>query len=75
MSGTDGEYNISSLKTELKSNIDDILYYLSNEFGDKATIFIIANTLLHHITAASYVEVTVDGDDGVTIYRETDNLK
>lgn len=74
-SGTDGEYNITGLKSELKSNIDDILHYLEKGLGNKATIFIIANTILHHITVASYVEVTENGNDGVTIYREIDNVK
>lgn len=74
-SGTNGEYNITNLKSEIKSNIDDILHYLETELGDKATIFLIGNTILHYITVASYVEVTVNGDDGVTIYREIDNVK
>lgn len=75
MSGTDGEYNILGLKSGIKARIDDTLHLIEKELGDKATIFVIANTVLNYLSEASYVEITTNGEDGVTIYRETANLK
>jgi len=69
MSGTDGEYDILNLKSGAKAHVDDILHFINKEVGDEATLFVIANTLLTYISEASYVEISVNGEDGVTIYR------
>jgi hypothetical protein len=72
MSGADGEYDIASLKPDLKARIIEILNYLGKELGQKATLFVIANTIINSMAEASYVEISKNGEDGVTVYRETE---
>jgi hypothetical protein len=72
MSGADGEYDITSLKPAIKARIIEILEYIEKELGQKASLFVIANTLMNSMAEASYVEISKNGEDGVTIYRETE---
>jgi hypothetical protein len=75
MSGADGEYDILGLKAGLKSRIEEVLNFVEKELGEKATLFLIANNLANFLTEVSYVEITKNGEDGVTIYRETEEAK
>ena len=75
MSGTDGEYNIPALKSDIKSTIHEILHFIEKELGQKASPFVIANTIMNNLVEVSYVEISNNGEDGVTIYRETENSK
>ena len=75
LSGTDGEYNILNLKSGIKSRVDDILHCIHKEIGNKATLFEIANTLINYLPEVTYVEFTMNGEDGVTIYRNTVDYK
>jgi hypothetical protein len=70
MSGTESEYNIIGLKSEIKARVDDILHLIHKEFGDKATLLVIANALVQYLPPVSYVEVSMNGEDGITIYNE-----
>lgn len=70
-SEADGQYDLLGLKTTIKTKSDDILHYINREFGEKASPFIIANTLLDYMPVVTYVEITMNGEDGVTIYKET----
>lgn len=70
-SGADGEYDLLGLKTTIKTKTDDILHYIKKELGDKASPFTIANTLLEYLPTITYIEITMNGEDGVTIYKET----
>jgi len=73
VSSADGQYNISGLKSEIKSIVHDLLCHIDRDLGNNISPFILANTLLNHLTAASYIELTLNGEDGVTIYREIEN--
>jgi len=55
MSGSDGEYDILVLKTEMKKRIHDILLFIETKVGMGASLFVIANTVLSILSEASYV--------------------
>lgn len=75
MSGSDGEYDILALKTGMNTRIHDILLFIETKVGLGASLFVIANTVLSILSEASYVEVTQNSEDGITIYREPENPK
>jgi hypothetical protein len=73
MTEIDIEYNILGLKSEFKARIDDILHEIKSDNGENANLYTIANSILDYLTEVSYVEITINGEDGVTIYREEED--
>jgi len=71
ISGATGEYDILGLKSGVKARVDDILHLIFKERGSNVTLLLIANSLIEYLPEVSYVEVTMNGEDGVTVYTDT----